>query len=99
MCNMCWESAGSPKIINERTQKAAELIEALYDTEQGGAGGYAHIVVDDFNIDDQSIDWCLRNMHGNVCQETKDASIECLRYLRTLNEEERWSALAIHNGY
>jgi hypothetical protein len=59
MCKTCWEEDGAYSIINERTKKGAELIEALYISEDGGVGGYAHIVVDDWNLEDGNIDSCL----------------------------------------
>jgi hypothetical protein len=59
MCEQCYIDAGSPSIINEKTEHAARLIESIYDSPEGGVGGYAHIIVDDWNLDDDSIDFCL----------------------------------------
>ena len=57
MCFGCYEEFGKPTIINNRTERAAFLIEKVY--EYSLVGGNCHIVTDDWNIDDDSIFWCL----------------------------------------
>jgi hypothetical protein len=97
MCENCFEAAGSPAIINEKTIKASELIEKVYDYE--GCGGYAHIVTDDWNLEDESIESCINWALENKNQsdvESQRATFECLFYLLTLTEEERYSAMALH---
>jgi hypothetical protein len=98
MCANCWTERGGHKIVNERTIKAAELIQTVYDSEDGEAGGYAHIVVDDWNLDDSDIDFCL-NTKGSLPEETATACVECLNFLKALSYEERVSAMAIHSGH
>lgn len=100
MCETCWTNNGGHNIINERTIKAAELIQAIYDSEDGGAGGYAHIVVDDWNLEDDSINFSINAINeGDLAEETGRACLECLTYLKGLTWEERVSALAIQNEY
>lgn len=103
MCINCYASYGSPKIFNEKTLKALELIEELYDCEMGGAGGFAHIVVDDWNLEDSNVDFCLSSAKGNsdpdYPTETKEAAIKCLEFMKTLSIEERASALAIRDKF
>lgn len=100
MCETCWSERGSHKIVSEKTTKAAELIQAIYDSEDGGAGGYAHIVVDDWNLEDESIDFSLNAINeGDLAAETGHACLECLTFLKGLTWEERVSAMAIQNGY
>lgn len=100
MCKTCWEQEGSPSVINERTIKAAELINAIYESEDGGTGGYAHIVVDDWNLEDGSIDFSLNAIsEGDLAADTANACNECLTFLKTLTYEERCSALAINDGF
>ncbi len=104
MCENCWIERGGHSIVNKRTIKGSNLIADLYATEDGGAGGYAHVVVDDDNLEDRSIDFCLESAEKNefkddICQETRKASIKCLSYLKKLSFEERSSALAIYNGF
>jgi len=69
-----------------------ELLKQLYNSDDGGIGGYAHIVTDDGNIEDANIDSCLEDAKKNISnmsQETVSASIRCLEALRKLTEDER----------
>lgn len=95
MCYTCWEEAGKPSILNDKTIKAAELINEIYYTEDGGAGGNAHLVVDDWNLDDSSIDYCIKDRQNDIAEETIEACDKCLQFLKTLSMEERHSAMAI----
>jgi hypothetical protein len=99
MCRNCWVEAECPRIVTEKTLIGADLIQAIYDTDDGGAGGIAHIVVDDWNLDDNSINYCLKEKDSGLCEETVKASIACLIYLKTLTHEERYSAMAIQSKY
>jgi hypothetical protein len=36
-----------------------KLIKYLYSFESAGAGGYAHIVTDDSNLETEDIEWCI----------------------------------------
>lgn len=102
MCINCYEEIGEPKIVNDRTKEAAKLIDAIYDCDNGGSGGYAHIVVDDWNMSDASINYCIKDAIRGECEnfdeELQQASLNCLNYLKTLTEDERYSALAIQEG-
>lgn len=102
MCINCYTEAGSPKIINEKVERAADLIDVLYETEDGGAGGYAHIVTDDWNLDDGCIDRCIEDCKKggqDVSEETRLASLSALEALRELSEDERYTALALNGGF
>ena len=59
MCEACWDEYGEPNIVNEKTQAALMLVMQVYDAVGGGAGGNLHIVLDDWNIEDDSIYYCL----------------------------------------
>ena len=59
MCEACWDEYGEPNIVNEKTQAALMLVMQVYDAIGGGAGGNLHIVLDDWNIEDDSIYYCL----------------------------------------
>ena len=78
---------------------ARRLIQELYNTIDGGVGGYGHIVFDDGNIDTSNIIFCLRNAYNKVhnddiCEETRLASISALEMFLLLNEDERELALS-----
>lgn len=100
MCETCWTERGGHQIVSEKTIKAAELIQAIYNSEDGGAGGYAHIVVDDWNLEDESIDFSLNAIkEGYLAAETGQTCLECLTFMKGLTWEERVSAMAIHREY
>lgn len=101
MCKECYIDNGSPKIINKKVLKAVKLIRELYETQDGGCGGYAHIVTDDWNIGTGFIKHCLKDAKkndykDNLCEETRQASIKCLNHLLTMNDDEVVTALAIN---
>ena len=102
MCYNCYIEDGSPQIVNERTIKGAKLIDEIYEQHNCGSGGYAHIVVDDWNIDDESIDCCLnkRNIElfSDISMYSRNVIDTCLRYLKELSYDERVSSMAIHSG-
>lgn len=65
MCKSCYIKYGSP------TFKPAaiyyQIIDYIYKVyEYNGAGGNAHIVLDDWNLEDTHIDWCLNNIHDKM---------------------------------
>lgn len=103
MCYGCYEEAGSPKIINEKTKRAAMLITNLYEQPGCGAGGYAHVVVDDWNLDDIAIGHCIASAEKGefdwVSENGRIASLDTLRFLAELTEDERVSALAIVDNF
>lgn len=86
----------------KKTKKAAELINEIYEQYDCGAGGYAHIVVDDWNMDDSSIDFCINAANEgeyDISEEGRQACLNCLNYLKELSEDERYSAMAIHDNF
>ena len=103
MCEACWIDAGSPMIRNEQTEAAADLIRKLYALEP--VGGNCHIVTDDWNLEDSGIDYCL-----TCCDDPDQRSAtyhaiassierEVLTTLRAMTLDERYSALAMFDGF
>ena len=101
MCYGCYEEAGKPAIVNHKTRQVAKAVSKIY--EYNGVGSNAHIVVDDWNLDDESIDWSLTeglssNVHESTAEQL-DIERQCLTLLKSLTEDERYSALAIQRGF
>ena len=97
MCITCFENAGKPSIINDRTKHTADLIGKLYDyTNLGGA---AQSVVDDWNVDNETINGCLIHLEINKESDTSNIEKEVLELIRSLEKEERYSALAIYHNF
>lgn len=101
MCEECYNDAGRPAIINEKTLKCADLIREVY--ADGGVGGYAHIVLDDYNTETENVKYCLKKaIEGGfdwIGEEERQACIECMRFMLDMTEPERYAALAIVDGY
>lgn len=80
--------------MNYEIIKTANLIKELYDTDDGLVGGYGHIVFDDDNLDDNSVNWCLESANKKkdvdcLSEQTRIASIKALEAMLKLNEHDR----------
>lgn len=91
MCESCWIAMGAPAIVTESTRAASQAIARLY--EENRVGGALHIVTDDWNLDDESLQWCYDN---HVLSATEKAAHTALA---PLSEKERASALAIYEKW
>src|SRR5688572_21827631 len=89
MCHDCYEEFGSPKLDSPSIREAAKLIQAL--DEHHSTGGMAHIVTDDWNLEDPYIDMCLKEDPNDL--DNGVYSIPVLKALRALTVQERASAL------
>lgn len=98
MCKGCWEEAGSPQIDNPQVREAERLISELYEIHS--AGGDLHIVLDDWNVGDNHLDFCFNVIDKDLKLDTHDKSLHLQIYekLKRMNEEERISALALCDG-
>lgn len=100
MCQSCWRESGSPKIDNQKVRDAQPLISDVYEFH--GAGGSLHIVLDDSNIDDSDINFCLTSIAENkrgYPPEQIEAERKCGEHFLSMTVEERSSALALSSGY
>lgn len=101
MCIGCYEKLEGKTIINEKTKMAASLIDEVYD--YSAVGGNAHIVLDDWNLEDHHIKWCIYEAIPENFHKYSDPQLEaekaCLYMLLGMSMEERISALAIHDGF
>lgn len=107
MCINCWEEGyDSAKIDTAVTRHAAKLIAGVY--EYAGAGGRLHIAIDDFNLEDEDIEFCAREIKESIDAgllddpdeaEQLEAEKICCDYLSKMTTEERASALSLHDGF
>jgi hypothetical protein len=67
------------------------LVRVLYDDMGDGAGGMLHIVLDDGNIDDDDIQWCIEycNREENADRHDKETCLEVAHRMLNLSIEER----------
>ena len=102
MCHGCWVENGMPSLITDVTKEAARLVDEIYGYADGGCGGNAHIVVDDWNLDDDDIKFCIKAANKNEWDFSDDqikAELDCLNFMLKMSEPERYSAMAIHEGH
>lgn len=98
MCYGCWEEAEKPVKITPAVLACVPLVKQLY--EFSCVGGPAHNVTDDWNIEDDSIDWCLENGgHPEDSAEERGAANAVLHAMKVMDEDERLTTLALFDGY
>lgn len=66
----------------------ARKIKEFYATSGNETGGVLHIVLDDFNIDDEDIDWCLEQ------EGVDDAAKDIVGRLKTFDKSERMAIVS-----
>jgi hypothetical protein len=82
-------------MMKEQIIKTAELIKELYNSNDGGVGGYGHIVFDDDNLETHYVEWCIEEAKKgeyNYSEETRLASLKALEGMLLLTEKEREKA-------
>ncbi len=104
MCEDCWNGYGRPNIVNEKTEAALVLVRQVYDAPCGGAGGNLHIVLDDWNLEKHSIEWCQGgrsdpHWQGPPMRWTlTDVEARCATAFLDMTLEERAATLAQFDG-
>lgn len=104
MCMDCWKERGCPSTITPAVRSVQPLIADVYGHH--AAGGGLHIVLDDWNTGDGSLAFCdelIRTpsyqMDPDVTPERIESELACLLILRNMTQDERSTALAVHDGY
>jgi hypothetical protein len=70
-------------------QRIRELIDIIYD-EYSCVGGALHIVLDDYNIESDHIQWCIDNSISELTnEEEKKIYTECAELLLQLSYSSR----------
>jgi len=80
---------------NLKIKEVGILIKELYNSPDGSVGGYGHIVFDDGNIEDETIQWCIEEAKKGqypYLEDTRIASLNALNAMLLLTEEEREEA-------
>lgn len=107
MCRGCYLSDGSPTCDTPDVRKAAEAVEALYDHPSGIVGGALHVVTDDWNVDEGSLDACRARI-GAIEKEARYpddppglTALEQAAFdaLKVLTPAERTAALGLKAGF
>lgn len=101
MCESCWHQEGAPKINHPRNADVKRMFKTIY--EHNEVGGNLHIVLDDMNVEDEHIQYCVdeaipENYH-KLSPEVNAIEKELGELLLTMTEQERYSALAYAEGW
>lgn len=101
MCYGCYEELGKPKVKTEKVLAVVSLIEYIYSYSD--TGGNAHVILDDWNLEDEYIMRCIDvALVENIYESSKtqlEIEKQCLEKFLSLSMDERASALAIFEGY
>jgi hypothetical protein len=73
------------------------LVRALYATPHGAAGGCLHIVLDDGNVEDASVLFCLEHAQKEGCPTCEALACALLRMSKT--QRRKLGALAYGKVY
>lgn len=99
MCVECWKEHGSPTIVNEKTVLAAYLIGKLYGDTEAITGGNLHCELDDFNVGHFSNEFTQSRYDRSVGPVQLYLERQIYIVMRDMTDDERASALALHDGY
>ncbi len=105
MCYGCWDEYGKPDIVNEKTEAALALVRQVYEAPRGGAGGHLHIVLDDWNLENSSIEYCQQghsspDWHGPPMHwELTEVEAQCAKAFLSMTMAERASTLAKYDEF
>ena len=102
MCYSCWEDWDKPAIDTPAVREAALAVIGVY--EYHAAGGNMHIVLDDWNIEDEHVVWCRNKIadggfFGDDSSEQLAVELRCCDLFLALSESERAAALALIRGF
>ena len=96
MCRACWEEHGSPTELPDNAAEVISLINDLYAHPDGGTGGPLHVLLDDFNVQDQFVKPYHRDDDDPALRDLADR-IADLMLLMT--EDQRAAVLAEREGW
>lgn len=94
MCGGCWDKYGRPTTLPSGWQKTVQLIEMLYDEPDCGVGGPLHVVLDDWNLEDEH----LEPYEGDYAPRAMELAQRISRRLRAMTLSERAAVLAAADG-
>ncbi len=99
MCEYCWNKY-KPVKISPLVKSIANLVKKIYMFHS--TGGSLHIVLDDWNIDNSSLDFCeslIRTNEYNESRRLLKLEVECINLLKKVDIDTRATALAYERGY
>lgn len=96
MCQSCYAEYGSPTVDTPKTRQLSWVLGRM------DPFGSLHIIVDDWNLEDDNIEFCRgfadKNERGYSAEVIADEN-HCLDLLESCTLEERASAMAMADGF
>lgn len=77
------------KFYNKKVEYVNKLVELLYEDLQESCGGMLHIVLDDGNMDDDDIQWCIDNCNNEKNKERHDKFL-CLEIAHKMLKMDKY---------
>ena len=76
---------------SEEVKEICKLVKTLYDDMGESCGGMLHIVLDDGNIEDWNLQWCIEycNREENANRHDKNICLEIAHKMLNLSKEQR----------
>lgn len=93
MCRQCWDDYEIEGSFCDLTDRAVELIGRVFEADE--VGGNFHVAIDDWNLEDATLEWIAERLFA----ELTSSEVRLLAVFGMMSEEERATALAIHEGY
>ena len=102
MCRGCWEEAGKPAMVTPAIFAAVASVKRVFDLHC--MGGNLHIVIDDWNLEDDHLAFCRSAVSRGLRGDWPDlpllaSEMDCLNHLEPMSEQERASVLARYSGF
>lgn len=98
MCYACWAELGHPTSTSPLVHLIASKINQLYEVASAGAA--LHIVTDDWNLDDEDIQFCLDNLDEyNNYPDLRELQVEIATNLLDMTMSDRGATLALADGF
>lgn len=99
MCYQCWEESGMPKAKHPLIPSIVKEIRVLYDS-YSATGGACRLVTDEWNVNDDDIDYCLRESVPQTADAgQREVERTILTYLKRLSVPQRYACLAAAEGW
>ncbi len=105
MCWQCVQEAGGDTLEDTpEVRRVARMVADFYALPGCNVGGPLHIVIDDYNLEDQILDWCIENLddwlhnwwdpgdENEDPEPVRSTAVDLVGALRTLNEAQRAAA-------
>lgn len=75
------------RLTDELKQELYDVIAKIYTVN--GVGGALHIVLDDLNVEDHHIEWCIKNAIDDYPEEEQNLYKRCAELLLMLHKKQR----------